>query len=344
MTAPKSFSKILITGASGFVGLHLTLAALKKGYTVRTTVRSAAREAGVRQALAALVNTTGLEFAHADLLADAGWEDAVRGCDSVIHTAAPYTADNPRDESILIAPAVDGTMRVLTAAARAGIRRVVLLSTIGAIFDGHEGEEKVFTEADWSNVDKPRVIYHKAKTLAERAAWNFINSAENSPGMEMVSVNPSNVMGPVLDEHVHTSTEWYRTLMHAQVPGVSNSQLDLVDVRDLADILLRAMMLPQAAGKRFICSGASIPLLEFANILYENFADRGFHIPHKLIPDLVIRFFGLFSPKIKAVARTNNWKYGFSTARIESTFGWQPRPYQQTIIEMAESLIKFGLV
>lgn len=344
MTATQSVSKLLITGASGFVGLHLTLAALQKGYAVRTTVRSGAREANVRKALTNLVDTAGLEFTYADLLVDTGWEDAVRGCDSVIHTAAPYTAENPKDESIFLAPAVDGTMRVIKAAMQAGIHRVVLLSTIGAVFDGHEGEKKTFTEADWSNVEKPRLIYHKAKTLAERSAWEFVNSKENTTGMELVAINPSNVMGPVLDDHHHTSTEWYRTLMRAEVPGISRSQLDLVDVRDLADILVKAMTNPQAAGKRFICNGVSIPLLEFANILHANFSDRGYRIPHQLMPDSLVHFIGLFSPKVKAIAKTLNWEYGFSTEQTRIVFGWQPRPYQQTIVEMAESLIKFNLV
>lgn len=340
----RSISKVLVTGASGFIGLHTVLSCLHKSYQVRATVRSQGQEENVRRILADLVDTTGLEFARTDLLLDEGWDAAVKGCDSVIHTASPYQAENPKDENILIKPALDGTMRVLRAAMNEGIGRVVLLSTIGAVFDGHEGEEKVFTEKDWSDVNHPRLIYHKGKTLAEQAAWKLINSDQNTSKIEMVAINPSNVMGPVLDGHLHTSTEWYRTLMRGEVPGISRSQLDLVDVRDLTDILIKSMTEPQAAGKRFICNTASIPLVEFAQILHENFADRGYKIPHKLIPSIVIQLLGLFDPKIKAVAESIDWEYNISTEQLESVFDWHPIPYQQTIIEMAESLIKFGLV
>jgi dihydroflavonol-4-reductase len=339
-----SISKVLVTGASGFIGLHTVLCCLQRSYRVRATVRSNANEGHVREVLQEHVDISRLEFVHADLLKDEGWDAAVKGCDSVIHTASPYKAENPKDESVLIAPALDGTMRVLHAAMKEGIHRVVYLSTIGAIFDGHEGENRVFTEQDWSDVDHPRLIYHKGKTLAEKAAWDLINSDQNQRKMELVAVNPTNVMGPVLDGHLHTSTEWYLTLMRGEVPGISRSQLDLVDVRDLTDILIRAMTEPQAAGKRFICNGASIPLIEFAQILYDHFSERGYKIPHKLIPSFVIRLLGLFDPKVKAVADSIDWEYRLCTDQIKEVFNWQPRPYQQTIVEMAESLIKFGMV
>lgn len=344
MASTGSISKVLVTGASGFIGMHTTLKALQTGHGVRATVRSAAQEAKVRQALSRNVDTAGLEFVYTDLLKDDGWAEAVRGCDSVIHTAAPYISDNSLGEVRLITPCLDGTLRVIKAAMAERIQRVVLLSSIGAIFDGHEGEERLFTEADWSNVDKPRLLYHKGKTLAERAAWELIHGSQNENGMELVAVNPSNVMGPVLDGHLHTSAEWFRTLMHAEVPGISRLQLDLVDVRDLTDILIKAMTNPEAAGKRFICNAASIPLLEFSQILHENFSDRGYRIPHKLIPEIVIQCLAPFIPKVKAVAKTMNWEYRFSTLQIQAVFGWQPRPYRETIIEMAESLISFGLV
>jgi dihydroflavonol-4-reductase len=340
----KLTSKILVTGASGFIGLHTVLNCLQKSFKVRATVRSENQENVVRQTLSGLMDTSGLEFVRADLLRDDGWEDAVNGCDSVIHTASPYIAENPKNESALIDPALDGTLRVVKAALKKGIRRVVLLSTIGAIFDGHEGEKKVFTENDWSDVEHPRLIYHKGKTLAEQAAWKLINSDQNTSNMEMVAINPSNVMGPVLDAHLHTSTEWYRMLMHTKVPGISRTQLDLVDVRDLTDILIQAMTNPQASGKRFICNSASITLLEFSQILFEHFSNRGYKIPHKLIPSVVIRVLGIFDPKVRAVVETIDWKYGFSTEQVSTVFNWHPRSYKETIIDMAESLIKFGLV
>jgi nucleoside-diphosphate-sugar epimerase len=161
--------------------------------------------------------------------------------------------------------------------------------------------------------------------------------------MEMVAINPSNVFGPVLDSHYHTSLEWFRTLMKAEIPGVPRMLLPLVDVRDLADILARAITVPEAAGKRFICNAATIPLSEFADILDENFASRGYRIPKRVLPDLLFHFLALFNPKVRAVAANLDWQYSLSTEQARSVFGWQPLPYKQTILDMAESLIEHSL-
>ena len=342
--ATSTTTKVLVTGANGFIGLNTVLRLLQLGYNVRATVRSESHKRNIIETLSKHLDTRGLEFAIVDLMKDDGWQNAVRGCDFVIHTASPYPAENPKDENEIIIPARDGTLRALKSAQIEGIKRVVMLSTIGAIFDGHEGENKTFDENDWSDLGKTRLIYHKSKTIAERAAWDFINSAENKSKIEMVAVNPSNVFGPVLDGHHHTSTEWYRTIMHAEVPGVARTQIDFVDVRDLVEVLVKALTVPEVTGKRFICNGASIPLLEFADILHENFSNRGFHIPNRILPDFVIRLIALFIPKVEAVAGQLKWKYAFSTEKVRLVFGWQPRPYKQTIIDMAESLIQYGVV
>lgn len=335
---------MLVTGASGFIGLHTVLYLLQCGYPVRATVRTEAREKQARDALTRHIPTGSLEFAYVDLSKDDGWREAVHGCDSVIHTAAPYPIENPKDANELILPIRDGTLRVLRAAQAEGIRRVVLLSNIGSVIDGHQGENRLFDENDWTDVDKCRNTYHTAKTLSERAAWDFVQSSENHSQMEMVVINPSGVFGPVLDDHRHTSVEWIRTLMRAEVPGLPRILVPLVDVRDLVDMLTKAMTLPEAAGKRFICHAAEVPLPELAGILCKNFARRGYRIPTRVLPDLLIRFMALFNPKVKAVASILNWNFHLSTDRARAVFGWQPRPYQQSIIEMAESLIQYGLV
>lgn len=344
MTTPHSSLRVLVTGASGFIGLHTVLHLLQCGCRVRATVRTDAREKRARDTLTSHVPTTSLEFAYADLSKDDGWRQAVRGCDSVIHTAAPYPIENPRDENELIRPIRDGTLRVLRAAQAEGIHRVVLLSNIGSIFDGHQGENRTFDESDWTDVAKCRSTYHTAKTLSERAAWDFIAGPENHSRMEMVAINPSGVLGPVLDDHRHTSVEWLRTLMRAEVPGLPRILFPMVDVRDLVDILAKAMTVPDAAGKRFICHAAEVPLSEVADILHTNYAQRGYRIPTRVLPDILIRFMALFNPKVKAVATILNWNFHLSTDRARSVFGWQPRPYRQTIVDMAESLIEQGLV
>jgi len=344
MTTLLSSTKVLVTGANGFIGLHTTLRLLQLGYSVRGTVRTEVHEKNVRETLSKHIDTSQLEFSLADLLKDDGWQEAVHGCDFVIHIASPYTVQNPKDENELIAPAREGTLRVLRAAEAEGIQRVVMLSTIGAIVDGHQGENRTFDETDWSDLEKTWLIYHKSKTLAERAAWDFIHGVENKSKMEMVAVNPPNVFGPVLDGHYHTATEWFRTIMRAEVPGVPRTRIDLVDVRELVDILVKAMTVPEAADKRFICNAVSIPLLEFADILHQNFSNRGYRIPNRILPDLMIRVIALFIPKLRYVAGQLHWTYALSTEQAQLVFGWQPRPYKQTIIDMAESLIEHGLV
>src|SRR5512136_416482 len=160
----------------------------------------------------------------------------------------------------------------------------------------------------------------------------------------MVAINPPNVFGPVLDGHYHTSTDWFRIIMSAQNPGVAHMQLTFVDVRDLVEILIKALAVPEAAGKRFIVNGASIPLKEFADILHDNFSERGFRIPNRILPDFIVRFMAIWMPKARAVADQLRSENTLSTQQAQQVFGWQPRPYKETIIDMAESLIKFGLV
>ena len=341
-TVPTS-TKILVSGAGGFIALHTVLRLLQLNYSVRGTVRTEAHAKKVRELLSKHIDTSRLELVCVDLLKDEGWRDAVRGCEIVLHLASPFPAEEPKREDDLILPAREGTLRVLRAAHAADVKRVVVVSSTAAVAAGHAGENRIFTESDWTNVEKAGA-YPKSKTLAERAAWDFIRSAENTNRMELVSVNPSNVFGPVLDDHYHTSTEWFRTLLRREVPGVTRIQLHLVDVRDLADMILKAMTSPEAAGQRFIASGASISLPEFANILQRNFDSRGYRVPTRILPDVLIRLMAVFIPKLKNVSDALNWSYSFSTDRARSILNWQPRPYEQTIVEMAESLIEHKMV
>lgn len=340
-----SSSKVLVTGATGFIGLHTTLHLLRLGYSVRAAVRNISQKQHILKSLSKKMDDPGrLDFAVVDLLRDDGWSEAMHGCDYVIHTASPFPSEEPKDENELIIPACEGTLRVLRAAGQNRVKRFVMLSTIGAVFDGHEGENRIFDETDWSDLSKTQSAYCKSKTLAERAAWDYIHSPENKSNMQMVAVNPSNVFGPVLDEHNHTSTEWYRAIMHAKVPGIPNIQLDFVDIRNLVDIFAGALVNPEAADKRFICNAASISLLDFANILHDNFSQKGYPVTNKILPDFLIRLFAQFIPKVNSVAMFLQWSYEFSTEQVKAVFGWQPIPYKQTIIDMAESLIEFDIV
>ena len=341
--APTS-TKILVTGANGFMGLHTVLHFLKRGYNLCATVRTQEQGEKVRQTLAKHVELHKLEFIHADLMKDEGWDQAAAGCKFVLHLASPFPTDAPKDENDLILPAREGTLRVLRAAQRGGVKRVVLVSSMAAVLSGHEGENRTFDESDWTDLSKTDYAYAKSKTLAEQAAWEFIRSADNKNGLELVSVNPSNIFGPVLDNRHHTSTEWFLTLLRHQVPGLTRTQLNLVDVRDVVEILEKAMTIPEAAGKRFPVNGASIPLQEFALILDRNFASRGYRVPTRILPDWLVRFFAILIPKTKPVVDTLGWTHSISTEQARSVLGWLPRPYQGTILEMAESMIEQGLV
>jgi len=344
MAIDPTSTKILITGANGFIGLHTVLHFLKRGYNLCATVRTPEQGEKVRQTLAKQADTHRLEFIHADLTRDEGWDQAAAGCDFVLHLASPFPTDAPKDENELIIPAREGTLRILRAAQKAGVKRVVLVSSVVAVLGGHESENRAFNESDWTDTSKTGYAYAKSKTLAERAAWEFIRSAENENGMELVSVNPSNVFGPVLDNRHHTSTEWFGTLLRREIPGLTRTQLNLVDVRDLVDMIEKTMIMPNAAGKRFIANGASIPLQEFALILDRNFASRGYRVPTRVLPDWLVRFFAIFVPKTKPVVNTLGWNHSLSTEQARSVLGWQPRPYEGTILAMAQSMIEQGMV
>ncbi len=321
MTIDPASTKILVTGANGFIGLHTVLHFLKGGYHLCASVRTVAQGAKVRQTLANHVDTSQLELICTDLTRDEGWDQAAAGCDFVQHLASPFPAEAPKDENELIIPAREGTLRVLRAAQNAGVKRTVLVSSVAAITGGHEKENRTFNESDWTDTRKTEYVYSKSKTLAEQAAWEFIRSIENKNGMELVSINPSNVFGPVLDNRHHTSTEWFLTLMRREIPGLTRTQLHFVDVRDLVIMIEKAMLTPAAAGKRFIANGASIHLQEFALILDRNFASRGYRVPTRVLPDWLVRFFAILVPKTKPVVDTLGWTYVVSTEQAQSVLG-----------------------
>ncbi|MEW6405353.1 MAG: NAD-dependent epimerase/dehydratase family protein, partial [Chloroflexota bacterium] len=344
MSLPPSSTKVLVTGASGFIGLHTTLSLLQLGYQVRGTVRSEEHAKGVRDSLSKHVKLDRLELIQADLLNEEGWREAAEGCEYAIHVASPFPAEEPKDPNELIRPARDGTLRVLRAAQAAGVRRLVLISSVVAITGGHEGENRTFDESDWTDLEKCKSSYSISKTMAERAAWNFVHTAENHTGMEMVSINPTNVFGPPLDGRHFTSTEWFRTLMRGEVPGVSRTQLDFVDVRDVVDMSVRAMITPAAANKRFLLNAASIPMEEFAKILQRHFGSRGYKVPMRVMPNWVVHLFAMLIPKVRNVALQLNWTYTLSTEQARAVLGWQAHPYEQTVIEMGNGMIEHGQI
>jgi nucleoside-diphosphate-sugar epimerase len=331
---------ILVTGGSGFVGSHVILQLLEAGHTVRTTVRKLTREPEVRAMLAANGVDPGdrLSFFAADLESDAGWAEAVAGCDYVQHVASPFPLTQPKDEQELIRPAVEGTLRVLRAARDGGVKRVVQTSSFAAVGYGHGRRKKPFTEADWTRVTGPAVQpYMKSKTLAERAAWNFI--AEEGKGLELVVVNPVGIFGPALGGDLSTSIELVKQMMTGAMPGTADLYFGVIDVRDVASLQILAMTDPRAAGERFIAvAGESLSLHQMALILNRRLGTR---IPRDL-PSWLIRILALFNPMAREAVPRLGIKSEASNAKAKA-LGWEPRSNEEAIVASGESLQKLGL-
>jgi nucleoside-diphosphate-sugar epimerase len=336
---------VLVTGGSGFIGVHCILQLLEAGYRVRTTVRSLQREAQVR----AMLKTGGVEagdtlsFFAADLDADAGWQEAVAGSDHVLHVASPFPTDAPKDEDELIRPAREGTLRVLRAARDAGVKRVVLTSSFAAVAYGHKPTDRPFTEQDWTDLNGGVRAYVKSKTLAERAAWDFI--AKEGNGLELSVVNPTAVFGPVLGPDFSSSIQLLQRLLNGSVQGLPNLAYNVVDVRDVADLHLRAMTDPAASGERFLAlAGDCMSVEEMALALRKNLGEAAARVPTRRLPDWMMRTIGLVSPSIREMVPNLGIVRSASNEKARRRLGWSPRSNEEAVVATGESLIRLGLL
>lgn len=337
---------VLITGGSGFVGGHCILRALQAGYRVRTTLRSPEREAEVRATLKTGGAEPGkaLSFAVADLTSDAGWPEAVAGCDYVLHVASPFPPVMPKNEDELIIPAREGALRLLRAARDAGVKRVVLTSSFAAIGYGQRLTDKPFSEENWTNPEgKDVTAYVKSKTLAERAAWDFI--AREGGDLELSVVNPVGVLGPVLGPDLSSSIPLVQRLLERSMPGIPPLSFGIVDVRDVADLHLRAMVSPAAKGERFLASaGDSISLREIARVLRDRMGQAAERVPTKAMPGFLIRLASLFDPTLKQIIPDLGKVRPITNEKAKRLLGWAPRSNEDTVVATAESLIRLGLL
>jgi nucleoside-diphosphate-sugar epimerase len=338
-------TKVLVTGGSGFVGAHCIVKLVEAGYRVRTTVRSLKREADV----CAMVKMGGvdpgdaLSFATADLTSDAGWPKAVEGCDFVLHVASPFPSGVPKHEDDLIIPAREGALRVLRSARDAGVKRVVLTSSFAAIGYGKPTDQP-FSEENWTDPNDPGLTaYVKSKTLGERAAWDFMT--REGGALELSVVNPVGVFGPVLGPDFSSSIQLVRTMMDGGMPRAPRLSFGVVDVRDVADLHLRAMTNPAAKGQRFLAvSGESISMQGIALILRSRIGEAASRAPTKVMPDWIVRFAGLFSPALaQAVPELGRVKR-FTNEKAKRVLGWNPRSNEEAILGTAESLVRLGLL
>jgi nucleoside-diphosphate-sugar epimerase len=285
-----------------------------------------------------------LSFIAADLEKDAGWPEAVAGCDFVLHVASPFPATVPKSEDELIVPAREGALRVLRASRDAGVKRAVLTSSFAAIGYGQKPQEKPFNETNWTDSNAADVLpYAKSKTLAERAAWDFI--AKEGGNLELSVVNPVGVFGPVLGADYSTSILFVQRMMDGAVPGCPKLYFGAVDVRDVADLHLRAMTEPAAKGQRFLAvAGDFLSVLDMAKILKRRMGAAAKRVPTRELPNWLVRVAALRDPAVKQILPELGKRKNATNEKARRMLSWAPRSSEESIAATAESLVRLGLL
>lgn len=332
---------VVVTGATGYIAKHIVLKLLERGHTVIGSVRKPVRGEELRNTmkehLSDPAKLDNLKTVVLDLTSDEGWTEAMEGADALLHTASPFPLAQPKDEDDLIRPAVDGTLRALRAAKAAGIDRVVLTSSAAAIINKARPDTgDRFTEADWSDLNHSTVAaYDKSKTLAEQAAWEFVDG--EAPGMKLTTINPTLVAGPPLDTDYGTSVRVVERVLQAQDPMVPRFSLPIVDVRDVAEAHVRALERPESVGHRFLVSDESMWLSDIAKAVQAAFPNR--KIVTREAPNFLIRFLALFDDEIKAIIPTLGLTRDVSSARAREVLGIDFMSAEQSITDTATWLI-----
>ena len=335
---------VLVTGGSGYIGGWCIIQLLQQGYRVRTTVRDLKREGAVRQTLSAQVDPGDkLTFFAANLTSDDGWDAAMAGCDYLLHVASPLGVAEPKDPNVLIVPARDGAKRAVAAAIKAGVKRVVMTSSVAAATHGPTAPDSITDESVWTDVKGPKInAYYQSKTIAEKAAWDLIAASDGAT--TLATVNPALVLGPVLSPDYSESVQIVERLLAGRVPGVPRLGFNGVDVRDVAVLHLRAMTSPEAAGQRFIAAGQFAWMGDIADILRAKLGPAAAKVPTGKVPDFVLRLVALVDRDLGAVTPSLGKKHDYTTAKAQSVLGWKARPLEETIVDCARSLIAAGVV
>jgi dihydroflavonol-4-reductase len=336
---------VLVTGGSGYIAGFVIAQLLGEGYEVRASVRSLGREPQVREMLSKIAPDQGkLSFFAVDLMSDTGWAEAVAGVDYVQHIASPIPAVQPKNEDDLIAPARDGALRALRFARDAGVKRVVMTSSTAAVTYGLSGPAtRPFTEDDWTDPTSPDTsAYVRSKTYAEKAAWDFMTAEGGA--LELTTINPAAVLGPVLGNDYSASIQIVEKLLKGDFPGNPRLGFPLVDVRDIADLHVRAMTSDKAAGERFLGSGEFLWMADIAKILRDDLGTRASKVPAGNLPTWLMRILANFDPVVKGVAFELDKSRIVSHEKATRLLGWNPRPERESIIATAESLIREGVV
>tara|TARA_R110002126_G_scaffold290914_1_gene449471 strand:- start:10954 stop:11976 length:1023 start_codon:yes stop_codon:yes gene_type:complete len=332
---------ILVTGATGYIAKHLIFQLLQKGFAVRGSVRSLDSEAILRSDLIAAgltpeMVTAGLNCVVLDLGSDAGWDAALTGVDALMHTASPFPLAAPKDEETLIRPAVDGTIRALKAAKNANVHRVILTSSAAAIVSYPQKLGGApFDETDWADLETS-AAYPKSKTLAERAAWDFVST--DAPDMALTTINPGLVLGPPIGQRYGSSLQVVERALSGKDPMLPDMGFASVDVRDVAAAHIAALERPESAGQRFACSGGYLEFSDFSAILKAQYPDR--KIPTRVAPNLLMRFLALFDPAIRGIIPALGQRAEVSSAKAQAQLGIAFRPVSASLLETAAFLLK----
>jgi dihydroflavonol-4-reductase len=330
--------RVLVTGITGFVGQHCAAELLKKGYAVRGSVRSLSKTDEVVNGIKKEIDPKGnLEFCELDLMKDAGWDKAMEGCDYVLHVASPFVVKVPKDENELIKPAVDGTLRALKAAKKAGVKRVVLTSSTVAMHGGQHGLIKI-NQDSWTNVDAKNVTaYFKSKTLAEKSAWEFIKNQTGENKLELVVVNPGPIYGPTLTGNLATEAmDFFKKLITGKVPMLPKAYSVMSDVRDVATIHVAALENEKANGKRFIVTTEKPQAIQqIGKILKSNGYDK---VSTKLAPTFLLKFIANFNDEMKGMLPFVGNTIEADVSDTMKTFNWKPIPFEKTVLDTAKSV------
>jgi nucleoside-diphosphate-sugar epimerase len=346
--------KVLVTGGTGYLARWCIQLLLDRGYTVRTTVRDRAAEPGLRSLFAVAGDTERLRVVKADLLHDDGWQEAIDGCDYILHVASPFPPVQPKDPDELIVPARDGTLRVLGSAFEAGVQRVVVTSSSTAIrhatADGSAADAaraasrgRILDEGDWASLDDRRLTpYVRSKVIAEHAAWDYADATSNTQRLSVV--NPGAIIGPLLGEQRSYSLQTIDRMLAGSMPAIPRLGFPFSDVRDLADLHIRAMTDPAGAGQRFLGTGPFLWLSEIGAMLRDELGAQAARVPTRQAPNMFVRLIARADPSLRSVIGELGQRSDYSAAKAETLLGWQHRPIRQSVLDCARSILADGAV
>jgi dihydroflavonol-4-reductase len=330
--------KVLLTGVSGYIGNHCAVELLKNGYSVRGSLRNISKSEKIMNAIKKEVNPKdNLEFCELNLLNDKGWDDAAKGCDFVMHVASPFINIEPKNENEYIRPAVDGTMRALKAAKSAGIKRVVLTSSMVSML-GNADKSIDIDSGTWTNIKGKNVsAYSKSKTLAEQAAWDFIKDQTDNTKMELAVVNPGPVFGPSLSGDLSgASMSMFTQMVQGKMPMVPQASINMSDVRDVAKIHVLALENKEASGKRFIVTTEKpYAFQDVAKILKSNGYDK---VSTKLAPNFLLKLMSNFNREARSMKSFIGNTYNGNISLTMKTFDWKPIAFEKTVLDTAKSI------